>query len=499
MEDTPKTDARRTSDAREGTPLPQLLTRWVRGGLIALVALLPFHAFAITAVSRALGLSTDDWLSPWVTALQAWKELLLVVLLVLVVWRSLLERRFPFRVLAIDLFVVGLLLLALLHLPLRTGWYTSWVLGLRTDLEFLLPWYLARSVPWNVKDLRTLLRTVAISAVAVLLLGVAHGLLPERLLTQLGYSPYVSSWVPGKPLPLFHALGDGTIRRWMSTFAGPNQYAAELLLLLGIALGVLLARRAAGVRDAGRSLGFPAWLVLAGVLPSLLLAGSRGAMLGALVVAGALCLTALQTLRARVLAVATLILVACSGIGVYAALAPASFNAQVVRLGSSDDHVTKFLKGVQVIADHPAGLGLGQAGPVSARLQRVEIGGSGGLVSESWYLQVGEELGVAGLALIVAYYLALLLLCINLGRAARDLEVRALAWGTALGALGLFTQATFLHTFADNAPVTLTLWVLFGIIAERTATFVAPTSTLKSKAFHALQAGRTSAADDARS
>ncbi len=470
-------------------PLPQRLTRIVRAGLLIILAALPFHAVIVTVLSRALGWSTSDWVSPWVQLLQAWKEIALVVLAILIAIRSILQRKLPFRPLPIDLFVVALLVLCLITLPVSTGWYTSWLWGLRTDFAFVLPWLLARSVPWNVKQLRTLFLVLGGSAVLSLLLALAHGLLPEDILVQLGYSPYVSSWVPGKPLPLFHALGE-TTRRWMGPMSGPNQFAAALLLLIGLAIGVLLAKRLAEARAHAASLRFPSWIIVIGGTVALILTMSRGAMLGGLAMLVVLALGALPTLQKRLAAAAVLVLLACGSIGAYALLDPTGFQTRIVRAGSSDDHVTKFVRGLGVIADHPAGIGLGQAGPVSVRFRAVEIGGDGGLVSESWYLQIGQELGIAGLALMLAYLVALLIQCVRLGRAARDPELRALAWGAGLGAVGVMVQAVFLHTFADNMPVTLTLWTLFGIIAERTATYVAPTSTLKSKALHALTEAR---------
>lgn len=480
---------------RASSPTVLAIEQWIRWGILGLLALLPFHAFAVTAIGRFAGLSTADSVHPAFTLLQGWKEVLLVALCLFALARSIALRSTQLRFLAVDGIILGIAVLSLLHLPVATGWYSSWLLGLRTNAEFLLPFYLARSVPWNSAERAQLLRVLAASGILALALGLLHAVLPENWLISLGYSPYVSSFVPGKPIPLFHGVGEDLTRRWMSTFSGPNQYAAYLLLLLGLGIG---ARRAASRSETARQpwvLG--QWWALAAIVGSLVCTGSRSGLLGAAAVVGVTVLLTLKTSMQRVLVIGGVVLLGTVGLGGYAWLAPASFEAHVIRAGSTSDHAVKFLEGLAVVREHPAGLGLGQAGPVSTWTRRFEIGGDGGLVSESWYLQIAQELGVVGFLLYTGLLIGLILQALRMFRVARDPDLQALALGVGLGMLGTATQALVLHTFADNAPLTLTLFTLSGIIAERTATYVAPTSTLKTKAHHALVRATHTAPEDA--
>jgi hypothetical protein len=91
------------------------------------------------------------------------------------------------------------------------------------------------------------------------------------------------------------------------------------------------------------------------------------------------------------------------------------------------------------------GSGLGTAGPAVLKYGNGEI-------SESWYLQLALELGIVGLAL----WLVFIGFLIN--RLWRSEQI-----GLMLGLVGVSLAAIFLHTWADNPAIAITLFMLIGI------------------------------------
>lgn len=90
------------------------------------------------------------------------------------------------------------------------------------------------------------------------------------------------------------------------------------------------------------------------------------------------------------------------------------------------------------------GGGLGTDGPIVMKY--------GGLASECWYLQLILESGIVGLLLWLSLVGVVVLKLFKKGSS------------LALGWIGVMVAAIFLHPFADNLPMTYTLFVLSGVI-----------------------------------
>jgi len=122
---------------------------------------------------------------------------------------------------------------------------------------------------------------------------------------------------------------------------------------------------------------------------------------------------------------------------------------------SLEEHITALSESVNEVKNRfqtdtlkfTFGSGLGTAGPSVLKY-------GDGFVSESWYLQIFIELGLVGLALwlLLMYYLLRDLM--------RDKK------GLFLGLLSVSVAALFLHTWADNPALALTLFILIGIIVK---------------------------------
>ncbi len=94
------------------------------------------------------------------------------------------------------------------------------------------------------------------------------------------------------------------------------------------------------------------------------------------------------------------------------------------------------------------GSGLGSAGPAVLKY-------GNGFVSESWYLQLAIELGIVGLLLWISFVVILLI----------DLWKNS-QFGLFVGLIAVSVAALFLHTFADNPAIAITLLILLGTVSQ---------------------------------
>ena len=124
----------------------------------------------------------------------------------------------------------------------------------------------------------------------------------------------------------------------------------------------------------------------------------------------------------------------------------------IVTHSGQTGHATAFTETMAEIktraTEEPAklifGSGLGTAGPLSIKY-------GDGFISESWYLQLALEIGLVGLAL----WLCLITVI------SKEL-LKKNEKGLFLGLLAVSVAAVFLHTWADNPALSLTLFGIMG-------------------------------------
>lgn len=119
--------------------------------------------------------------------------------------------------------------------------------------------------------------------------------------------------------------------------------------------------------------------------------------------------------------------------------------------GSDKLHRSGLEGGLETLADHPMGLGLGSAPGIGSQFQTTER-----VTAESAYLQVGNELGVIAMVVFVA------LVFVTLRRllSARADEDAVVGWTASCGA-ALAIGGLFLHVWI-NITVALTFWAAAG-------------------------------------
>jgi hypothetical protein len=395
----------------------------------------------------------------------AWKEMLLAAAIAvgLVTTRRLPLGTWP------DRLALAYALVVLLYAVLPQGWLDgdasarAVLYALRHDLLPVAGYALGRLLVLAARDTRLLRVAVIGTAVGLAVAGIVEVYtvplqwwrdsgVPGWFDEQLGLD---YTGLSGLPENFVYNTGDERpLRRLVSTFLSP--LATSYVLV--VALLYLVSRR---------RLSAWGWLAAGVLLAALVLTHSRSSILA---LAGGLVVLAVAQRRLQpALAAAAVVAIGVAALSVYEDVAPKErFTGEELRIqreggaadpGASGDpfsagesslesHWTNLRDGIETVAEHPQGFGLGNAGVTASRT------GTPILAGESTYTELGVETGLLGLALFVAWNLALL----------RELWTRSAWLAAALAAvlaLGLQTDVIGVHWLA------IVLWGLCGAAVGR--------------------------------
>jgi O-Antigen ligase len=347
------------------------------------------------------------------TAVQGWKDVLLLVALARLATDAAHERRLPFRPRlpdALALAFAGVVVLyALIPQSALGGDATHRAIAyaLRHDLAGVGAYFLGRS-------LATSLRTVGRLVLAVAAIVAVWGLIDVYAIDldwwrtngtvgyfrkQLGY-PY-GNGLSGLPENFVYNNGNESelTRRLVSVFLSPlaSAYLFVVALLLGprtrAAIPLLV-------------------LAAAGLLWTHTRAAIIGLALGFVVLAAVSRRTRPLVAAAATLAVGFVSLAVYSDIGARAHFTPAELKVQRAHASttgpttlepSAESHWQNLKDGIDTVLRHPQGYGLGNAGEVAFR-ENVPV-----RAGESNYTELGVEAGLLGVLLFVAWNVSLLL------------------------------------------------------------------------------------------
>ena len=402
---------------------------------IILLALLPFHAFLFTWFHSFF------WQESWVIIVQAWKEIFVGILAFLAGLKFLKTRQLPkTRSFKISLAFV---ILAFLYAIFGSSELIQKILGLRTVIIFPVVFLAISFFQFEKQKIFQLKKIVLTSSALVIVFALAQKFfLPTDFLASFGYSTNVSSWLPGGNLPMYHLVGEGDTIRLQSTFAGPNQLAAYLLVIIPLAFSFLRDKK-------NWWKWLSAFIVLGGII-ALFLTYSRSAWIGLIAILLALAITAWRKNLSRKLktrfAVGGVIATLGLGLGIFGFVQP-NFQEVFLRQASSSAHLTRSVEASKLVLQNPFGLGLGSTGGVS---QRFDSENHTGITPENTYLGMALELGWLGGMLFLAILLTLL----------KELNTQKSPLFYSL--LGIAVIALFLHPLEDM-PTALTLFSLLGL------------------------------------
>jgi hypothetical protein len=415
------------------------------------------------------------------TAIEAWKEILLGVALLRAALDALRARRLPFEPRAPDALALAFGLVVVVYgiIPQSAlgghAGHKAVLLGLKHDLIPVGAYFLGRSLALGRAELRRLGWTIAAAAAVVATFGLVEvyavpiswwrsSSVPDYFDKQLGYDYHGTGRLPEN---FVYNTGSEShfLRRLVSVFLSPlaTSYMLVVALLLSVALG---ARR--------RLLAGMAVVCFAGLLWTF----SR-ASVAALVVG----LVVLALVRRRAWPLAAGVAAAAIGVGfahVFTSIAPegrwtqadlvfqrerakqhpgASGAALSPNESSIHSHWENLKQGLRTDFHHPQGYGVGNVGQTASRTNVPLAAG------ESNYTEIAAETGIVGGLLWIAWGLALLTALVV---AARRGSVFAAALAAAFAAI----LALAIQTDVIGAPwVAYCVWALAGslVAVRRTA------------------------------
>lgn len=421
--------------------MPHWLSSLLLGVLVTVVVLMPLHAFVSTWGGTAIG---PLWL--W----KSWKELLLAAA-AMVAFGWLFARSGALRQLLRDRLVIAILGYTVLTVGMTAvGWAENGreaaVAGLGMNLRYLLAATLAyllfRYSSLSYDAWRHLAARFLIGVGVVLaLIGIVQvAWLSPSFLERFGYGETTIA-----PAVLIDENPEAP--RAFATLRGPNDYGAYLILPLVLLIVFSFRSRWAWLGVALLTIGLfesssrSAWMGAGGALFGLALLSPHGINL--------------RNRRTQLLGAGVLV---AGAVVVVAALSVPSVRLEVFHSspgdpsifeGSTAKHFESTGAGIARVIEQPLGCGVGCAGPASYY-------GSSAFISENYFVQIAEEVGVVGLALWVA---SAGIVAWRLYHLREDWLARALL----ASFIGLSVIGLWLHVWADD-PLSLTWWILAGMV-----------------------------------
>ncbi len=407
---------------------------------IFIIAYLPFHGFVSTWAYSVFGHAL---------LMKSWKEVLIFAMLVASALVAISSRQILVK-LYNRLINRLIAVYALLHLVMAvlTEQTTSALMhGLAINLRFLGFFLIAQVLVEIVKapELRTRAnKTLLIVATVVSAIALIQTLLPREFLEWFGYGKETIQ-------PYFTIDRNLDFVRYAATTRGPNVLGAYLILPITMAVVLLFKKY-----DWKRVLQI---LLLSGAIA---LTFSRSAWLGLLTSLSTIKLffapPQIQKITKRVLPVLLVF-----GVVSMTVFITTDVMQNVVlhqdpgesgAVNSTEQHWEAKTAGLRDVLQNPLGQGPGTAGPASLRNDgKVKL-------SENYFLQIGQEVGVVGLALFV-WINVLLGKALLQGREKNYMKPVLFA-----SLIGLSVVSMLLHGWA-NEEVALTYWGIAGLYAFR--------------------------------
>lgn len=405
------------------------------------LAYMPFHVFLVQSLSLLTG-GLDIW--------KVSKDILLAIVTLFVicsVWASGRATR-TFRLLLAVSASYGMLhvLLWSVHPDIyRESALIGLVYNLRLPAFLMLGYGTALLRP-DLLERRTVSRLVLGVAGIVALLGVLQYLLPKDVLTYVGYS------IERGVKPNFFIDDNPLFPRIMSTLRDPNSLGAYLIVPIALASAWLF--RLQQVRKRLMLGGFVALAMIATFLTFSRSASAAALLTVVLVMWWCNREVLLRSIKRFWPLFAILVLLI--GIVSYtqrdnkhiAGTVTHTTDQQVGEFDSNDYHLMYIQRGLTGIVRDPFGHGPGTAGLASIQNP------AGGFLTENYYIQIGYEVGVLGLALFIT-------LNVIVWRLLWQKRQSSLAIALLASAVAYVGMNMLLHTWSNEA-VACQWWLLAG-------------------------------------
>ena len=415
---------------------------------------LAVHSLVMAVLFGVVGLPADV-----VRVIAAWKEVVMVALVVTIVLRAVVGSGPRVTVAGADVWIISLIATAVAYLIgentlLMTGLpKAAELLGLRDGVYFLLIYFVGRSTPELVDDERTL-RVIFALAVFTCVIGILEPfIIPPQALVAIGVASYFQDFLGitngtvgndfGLPANYWTLIGGMQFRRSGSIYLSGQGFAVPFLLFFPLVTAWVFLREKI---SSAKVIGFA--IVCVGVLMTV----TRMTILIVLVQ-----IVQFVAMRRRPeWAVAGL---ALAGLIVAAAfvLIPGFptfvWHTLSWQTGSNVSHSQDWTNGLAAFGSHPWGIGLGTTDQASVRSGLPYITG------DNLYLKYAVEMGALGLVLFVLSIGSILGHSANLYRNAVSDSQRRMGIAMWLATIGLIMNGMTAVVF--NSPILA--WIFFWL------------------------------------
>lgn len=386
-------------------------------GVLALVALAPFHGLLIIA--------------PLPPITSGWKEALVVGTLAATFIAPPSARAPASRPLPLWLpAILGLLVLGAASAAIVGGVQAA--TGLEINYFYLLVALAIWRCPLDGDERDKLVSTLMVTGVIVAVYGLLQQALGAERLVELGYE-----WNE-------NVRYSGSFLRSISSFNQPFGFGFYLMVVVLVCVPQAMVDRSRP-RNQVFLLSLP---VLALALASTFV---RGAWVG---LALGLAFLGAQRYRALLLAIPMAI--------VLVALLPSDVASSALSATSSEERVEGWQQHLEVVAANPFGIGIGSTG--SAAEQLLKGTGIVRYQPDNYYFKTLLELGPLGLWFLVLLFISAFLSVRDRAHRLAGVDA-ALAWGVAAAVLAAALSST-VATYLEIFPVDLLFWVLLTVVAS---------------------------------
>ena len=428
-------------------------------GILTLIILLPFHAFFLMLIRHYFYLSGSQ--AFWIAF---WKELIILLLILVVFLKFLKKKKFPFKIISLDWLIIGLTTLGIFSAIFFTKNFSQALWGLRTDFQFFLVYFLARSLIKNKSQLKIILGTILATGLLVVLFTILQIYYwPVDFLLRFGYIK--DQWVPNGPLQAYQTAGN--LIRYIGTFSGAIQLGPYLAILILLSLSLFIFTKSKITKI------FLGLFSIVTIFP-LYHTFTRSAWLGLLIGFFALLAIFFSSLLVKnnkskyqvvVSIVLTTIFLLGLGLGIFFLLKIARpegsrlIDDLIHHRGTTLEHWEAIKKSLIIIKEKPFGLGIGKTGLAALRFNIR-------LLSENWYLQIATEMGILALMVFIGIMVVFVRLIYGFYLKTKDSFIKALSLGILVSFICFSVVGLFLHAWGDNTVVALTFWILAGGLIE---------------------------------
>jgi hypothetical protein len=444
-------------------PAVLLGLRWPTATAVTFIAFTPINRFVIMIVYHY------SHSAPLTKGLELWKEAILGAILARVLYDLLFRPDRKHKVFAMDILVVFFILISVVYLaypgPFDQQLF-SLLQGFRADTVFMLAYFAGRGLHVNRKRLRWIMAAIIPGSILVGVVAVFQFVEPtlaNRFFEYLGYSDFVQfQGNIGDPIAVRNRdlPGAETLPRASSLILGDLALSFYQVLTVSLAAAMFYsARRLRSVVLNG--------LFLVLMFVTLVMTLSRSAIAscaGAIMVAAVMARSTLRLAVVGVLGVCVVALILVTGyikITTVEALVNFSDPSSVV-------HGNQLSKSIAIIATHPFGQGLATAGSIGQQLA-----GKDAITNESWYLQIGTEMGILAMVVYLILVAGAMLIALRQFFKVQDYWLRTLTLTVAMTAGAMLVLGNFLHSW-ENTPLSIVFWLLAGIAVRASSLEKAP-------------------------